>query len=267
MKTAPLAILVALLAILPIGAQTWDAGLPAQLDALAERHWQPSLQTALGTFTYAYSGLATPFSRFLEEGLAASIGRSARLRLFNRAAAAAMDPAFRAVYADLFKTGGVDALLSGRYFDEGDSVRAHLELTGLSDGVLVGTADIGIPKKAIPQGLAVAPSGSSLETASSLGSLLGGSPEGELKVSVATERGQGAVYREGEDMAVLVTVNMEAWIKVYHVDVNGAVQLIDPNRFAPGGKLRAGATVRIPGSGEAFAFRMGPPFGTEFIKV
>jgi hypothetical protein len=265
----PLLVLLVLVSLSAssLAAQSWDSGIPALLDKAAENHWQPSLQTGFGTFTFAYSELATPFSRFLEDSLASSISRSSRIRLFNKAAAAAMDPAFRAVYGELFKASGVDALLSGRYFDEGDSVRAHLELTGLSDGVLVGTLDIRVPKTAIPQGISVVPESSSTAAATSLGKILGEASSGGLRVSVATERGQGAVYREGEDMAVLVSANMDAWIKVYHVDVNGVVQLVYPNRFAAGGKLKAGSSVRIPGPGEPFAFRMTAPFGTEFIKV
>ena len=45
------------------------------------------------------------------------------LKLFNKSVAAAMDPAFRAVYGDFFKNNSVDALLSGRYYVEGQVVR------------------------------------------------------------------------------------------------------------------------------------------------
>jgi len=204
------ALLFALLCSSPAAAQSLDAALPAQLDDLAASYWQPSIKVAFGTFTFADTSLPSPFSRWLEESLAASIARCSRIQLFNKGAAAAMDPAFRAIYGDFFKSNTVDALLSGRYFDEGGSVRARLELTGLA---------------------------------------------------------AGAVYREGEDLVVLVTVNEDAWVKVYHIDVDGAVQLIWPNRFGGGGKIGAGEAVRIPGSGAPFAFRMTPPFGTEFIKV
>lgn len=249
-------------------AQSLDAGFPAQLDDLAAKYWQPSLKVAFGTFTYADTNLPTPFSRWLEEGLAVSITRCSRLQLFNRAAAAAMDPAFRSIYGDFFKSNSVDALLSGRYYDEGESVRTRLELTGLSDGVLIGTVDVRVPKAALSPDLEVGPTAAASATATSLGHLVSpGSEAGALKVSVSTERGPGAVYREGENMVVLLTVNKDAWVKVYHIDVNGTVQLIWPNRFDVGHELRAGETVHIPGSGDPFAFKMTAPFGTEFIKV
>jgi hypothetical protein len=243
------------------------ADLPARLDAMSANAWQTSLLTAFGTFTYAETGLPSPFSRYLEDELAVAISRSSRLKLFNRSVASAMDPAFRAIYGDFFKTNSVDALLSGRYYLEGRSVRARLELTGLSDGVLVGALDVAVPLSALPSGLSVDPSAVAASTASSLDKLAPDTPSSGFKVSVSTERGSGAVYREGESMVVLVTVNKSAWLKVYHIDASGVVRLIWPNAYTEGKRVDPGSVVAIPGSGDAFAFAMTPPFGSEFIKV
>ncbi len=248
-------------------SQAWDAELPASLDKISSNAWQPSLLTAFGTFTYADTNLPSPFSRYLEDSLKAAMTKSARVKLFNKSVAAAMDPAFRAIYGDFFKNNGVDALLSGRYYAEGQVVRIRLELTGLSDGVLIGVLDLGIPRTAIPEDATVDPSATASATASSIGSLAADSGQGELKVSLSTERGAGAVYREGEKMVVLVTVNKSAWLKVYHVDANGVVRLIWPNAFTPGRRVDPGAVVSIPGPGDSFSFNMTPPFGTEFLKV
>jgi hypothetical protein len=262
--------LLLLLAMVPAFAQGNPASLselPARLDAMSANAWQPSLLTAFGTFTYAETGLPSPFSRYLEDELAGAISRSSRLKLFNRSVAAAMDPAFRAIYGDFFKTNSVDALLSGRYYLEGRTVRARLELTGLSDGVLVGALDLAIPVSALPAGLGVDPSAVAASTASSLGKLAPDTPASGFKVSVSTERGAGAVYREGESMVVLVTVNKSAWLKVYHIDASGVVRLIWPNAYTDGRRVDPGSVVAIPGAGDAFAFAMTPPFGAEFIKV
>lgn len=253
---------------LPAGGDSPSAKeLPAKLDAMSANAWQVSLLTAFGTFTYEDTGLASPFSRYLEDELTAAISQSSRLRLFNRNVAAAMDESFRAVYGDFFKNNSVDALLSGRYYVEGRNVRTRLELTGLSDGVLLGTADFTIPRSSVPEGLAIGPSAVASATASSLGSISEDSGKGSLKVAVSTERGPGAVYREGEKMVVLVTVNKSAWLKVYHIDASGVLRLIWPNAFTPGRRLDPGSVVKIPGDDDAFAFNMTPPFGTEFIKV
>jgi predicted regulator of Ras-like GTPase activity (Roadblock/LC7/MglB family) len=266
---APFLLVLALALVPGLGAQSsWNGTLPATLDAMAEKHWQPSLQTAFGTFTFEYSELATPFSRWLEDELGGAMAKSSKLRLFNRNVASAMDPAFKEIYGEFFKTNGVDALLAGKYFDEGETVRARVELTGMSDGVLLGTADLRIPKRSIPASVAVSPTPAATSTVSQLSSLV---PQelatGALSASVSTERGKGAVYREGEDMVILVTVSQEAYLKVYHIDAKGVLQLIWPNRFGGGGTIKPGTAVRIPGQNDPFVFRMTPPFGTEFIKV
>lgn len=50
--------------------------------------------------------------------------------------------------------------------------------------------------------------------------------------------------------------------------MNKKIQRIYPNRFGGGdGSIEPGDIVRIPGELDKFAFKMGPPFGTEFIKV
>jgi hypothetical protein len=251
-----------------LSAQSLPGSVAAQLDGVVANYYKPDITVAFGTFTYGDTGLPSLFSRWLEEGLAASIAGSSRLHIFNTSAAAAMDPAFRAIYGGLFKSASVDALLSGRYYDEGQEVRTRLELTSLSDGLLIGTVDFDVPKAKLPPAMGLAPSDKVAATAASLQNLAPSAEEqGELRVSVSTDRGPGAVYREGENLIVLVTVNEDAWIKVYHVDVNGQVQLIWPNRFESGRRIQAGQLVRIPGSDSPFAFKMTPPFGTEFIKV
>jgi hypothetical protein len=248
-------------------AQSWDAGLPAALDKIVADYWQPNLLTAFGDFTFEDSKLPSPFARYLEEDLASAIPKTKGLRLFNKAAAAAMDPAFRKVYGDFFETNGVDALLYGRYYDEGSTVRVRLEITGLSDGVLIGTAELRAPKSAIPARYPISPTQATQSVAASLGALAPDSGAGTLSVSVSTDRGPGAVYREGERMSVLVTVNKSAWLKVYHLDAAGQLKLIWPNAFTSGRRIDPGVAVSIPGPGDSFAFLMTPPFGTEFIKV
>ncbi len=65
--------------------------------------YEYQLQVALGTFTYDYTELATSFSRWLEDALIVSVPATKRVRLFNRSAASAMDPAFREIYADFLR--------------------------------------------------------------------------------------------------------------------------------------------------------------------
>ncbi len=261
-----------LLCILSLGiaaaacAEDADSLLAGELDRMASAHYLPTVTATFGTFTYAYDGLPSPFARWLEDRLADAAARSTRVRLLNCSAAAAMDPAFRKVYEGVFKSKDIGALLHGRYFDEGNVVRARLELTGLSDGILIGSAELRIPKGSIPAGIAIDPSKAAQILAESIGGLIT-EPAGELKVSVSTDKGAGAVYREGELMTVLVTATRDAWIKVYHIDSTGKAQLVWPNGFGGSGRIAAGQVLGIPSEGAPFAFKMTQPYGTEFLKV
>lgn len=243
--------------------------LAGNLDAMAAKYWDSRLQAAFGTFTYEYTGLATPFSRWLEDQLSKAASRTDRLTLFNRSAAAAMDPAFKTMYGDFFATNQVDGLLSGKFFTDGPGVRLQLELTSLRNGDLIDARDIIIPSSAIPATISLAPASDIMDRAKALASLAGSpAAPGGLAVSVSTDRGAGAAYYDGETMSVFVSVNRDAYVKLYSIDATGKTQLIWPNRFSGGnGRIIAGSPVRIPGSNDPFTFLLGAPYGTEFIKA
>jgi hypothetical protein len=276
-------IALVLAATFEVSTQPLGAKLPESLDALVAGNWQPNVTAAFGTFTCGYTDIPSPFSRWLEEELAWAVSKSGRLKLFNRSAAAAMDPALKGIYGDFFEKNGVDALLAGCFMVEGTSVKARLELTGLSDGLLIGTTDVHVSLPSLPPSLDIEPRPAVKEKAATLSGMLprtvtaapsAAQPsapdtvQAGFSVTASTDRGRGAVYREGEGLVVLATVNQPAFLRICHIDVLGRVQRIWPNRFGGGdGRIASGEIVRIPGTSDPFSFRMEAPYGTEFIKV
>lgn len=237
------------------------------LDTLAENHYLPSLRAAFGTFTFEFTDLPTPFARWLEDRIIEAAPRSKRVQILNRNAAAAMDPAFRQNYEAFFRETGTDALLLGRYFLEGSQVRVRLELTDLGSGTLIGAGDWFISAAEVPPYASVKPALADSQRAAEL-ARLGVSNDGGLQISLSTDRGSGAAYRNGEDMTVMVTVNKNAYVRLYHVDSAGMMQLIWPNRFSGNdGRISSGQPVQIPAAGDPFRFHLQPPYGTEFIKA
>lgn len=263
-----------ILIIILAACTTLAAAQPSQLsdpatvlDAMAENHYLPSLRAAFGTFTFEYSDLPTPFARWLEENLAVAAVSSKRVQLLNRNAAAAMDPVFRKEYEAFFMETGTSALLHGRYFLEGQQVRIRLELTDLGSATLIGARDWYVPTSRVPPYASVQPAEAATVRAGEL-ARLGAATLGGLTVSVSTDRGTGAAYRNGEELTALVRVNKDAYVRLYHVDGTGHIQMIWPNRFSGGkGFMQAGAAIKLPGPGDPFAFRMQPPYGTEFLKA
>mgnify|MGYP005838161493 CR=1 FL=1 len=247
----------------------WEVQTAEAVEGMAKNYYKPVLTLAFGTFTYGYTGLGSAFSRYVEEKLTTLLSGSQRMKLFARHAVENMDPEFQQMYRDFFKTTDVDAVLYGR-FSKGPlgNIRLHLELTSLTTGELLGSADILVPPSEIPDRISVEPPGfaKAVDERRELENLLA-SAKGSLLVRAVTDRGAGAVYRDGEHLTIHVFVNQDAYLKVYHEDVNGKTQLIFPNQFYSNNKIKGGAMVTIPDATYPFKFQLGPPYGAEFIKV
>ena len=247
----------------------WEVQSVEALEGMAKNYYKPSLTLAFGTFTYEYTGLGSAFSRFLEEKFTTILSGSPRVKLFARHAVENMDPEFRQMYRDFFKTTDVDAVLYGRFSrEQSGNIRLHLELTSLTTGELLGSTDILVPTSEIPGRISVEPPGfaKAMDERRELENLLA-TAKGSLMVLAVTDRGAGAVYRDGECLTIHVFVNQDAYLKVYHVDVNGKTKLIFPNQFYSHNKIKGGAMVTIPDATYPFKFQLGPPYGAEFIKV
>jgi hypothetical protein len=89
----------------------------------------------------------------------------------------------------------------------------------------------------------------------------------EFAIHATTNRGSGAVYRDGEEMVIRFFSNTDAYVKVYHIDVYGNTSLIFPNRFQSNNFIKGGEMQEIPREEDPFRFQLHEPFGTEFIKV
>jgi hypothetical protein len=278
---ALIALIVLALIAAPAPAQT-KSSLTEALDKMLENHWQPNVQAALGSFTYAYTDLPSSFSRYMEDELAAAIASSKRLALFNKGASVAMDADFRDAYKDFFKDNMVGALITGKYFEEANNIKVRIEMTDLTNGNLIGVTDFYETKKALPKGVTVKPDKKAQDMRQSLTAVVTApvpspSPKasaqpspatGALSVSVSTDRGKGGSYVDGEFMQLFVTVNKDAYVKVYHIDVDGKVVLIYPNYLSKDVKLLPAGTVITMGTlSDGFRFKLGAPYGTEFIKV
>ena len=75
MKSRILAILIALVPSLALSAKSLMVSLPGTLDDLVKDYYQPTVTAAFGTFTYGYSDLPSPFSRWLEDELGTAISK------------------------------------------------------------------------------------------------------------------------------------------------------------------------------------------------
>ncbi len=253
-------------------ARTPDTELVTLIDRVTADFYKPAMIIALGPFTYGTTSLSSPFSISLQNELSAAILHSRSAKVLGRNVGATMDPAFKSQYDELLKQNQMDAFLHGSFFEEGEMVRIHLEMTDMSTNLTLLAEDILRPRRTIPVGVSLRPEIAVSAKAEELTHLIAPPPSSSgaeseaLRVSVSTDKGNGGAYVDGEKLQILLTANKDAYVKIYHIDVYGQATLIYPNQFDPGRKIRAGSILRIPG-GAAFELRLEPPHGTEFIKA
>lgn len=242
--------------------------LSAFLDSMTADYYKPSMTAALGSFTYADTQLPTPFSRWLEDELRLALAKTAKIRLFDKQVAAAMDPSIRAMYKDFFGAETVDSLIYGKYKSGSDSVYVTISMTDLTTGQLIAERPVVFAAPQLPEDLRVAPTVQTLQAVSSLASLGGGDASNStFTLSMVTDRGIGATYRDGENLSLLIACSQDAYLKIYHVNVNGVAQLIWPNRFGGSGRIAKDQAMRFPAESDPFAYKLGAPYGTEYIKA
>lgn len=74
-------------------------------------------------------------------------------------------------------------------------------------------------------------------------------------------------YREGDNLAVKVVSEIEAYVYVVYQQADGKLFQIFPNSKQPDNRVKAKQVVQIPGQEDLFRWKIGPPFGKEVLKV
>ena len=88
-----------------------------------------------------------------------------------------------------------------------------------------------------------------------------------LEVGIWADRAD-SLYVPGDDVTVFVRVTEPAYVTVYNVDANGDVTVLFPNAFARDNFIRQAGVITLPARGTSdYALRVGPPYGTNLLKV
>lgn len=88
-----------------------------------------------------------------------------------------------------------------------------------------------------------------------------------FKVQVWTDRGKGSVYRVGERLNIHFESEKDCYLKLYHINAKGEIQLIFPNHIDSDNRIQANTIYSIPGENYGFEFIMSHPLGAEMIKA
>jgi hypothetical protein len=245
------------------------ADLPTSLSKMLENHYLPSVVVGMGSFTYSDTNLPSSFARWFEDQLRAAFTKTPSMKLLDGHLAAAMDPELRKLYTNLSNSTLPDSLIYGTYQWQPNTVSVQLDLTDLATGSLISCLRYDVPASVIPRNETILPSNDVVKQVTELISI----PDTEVRssesftLSMSADRGKGASYRDGEYLTLFLTSNADAYLKIYHVDVDGKAQLIWPNKFGGSGRIKAGQAMEFPGPTDGFRYLLGKPYGTEYIKA
>ena len=231
----------------------------------------------IGNFVYADMPVGSSFSRYLEDKLSTAIQQSGQFELVDRDKLEEIMAEIKLGLSGLIDEStaiepgnlrGLDCLVSGRFFSEGTNAKVFIELLELETGVLLEKLEISIPLSQLPQEVSLTPDNYSdamfiIEELAKVGN----SSSDGLAIRAWTVRGDGGIYKDGENLVIHFFSNRDCYVKVYHIDVHGNMQLIFPNPYYSDNFISAQKIYKIPDNTYPFSFVLGEPYGTEFVKV
>jgi len=259
-----------------IHSESLDTLLTTTIEEMHQTDGQP-LHVGLGVFHFEEKSIGGNFSYFLENKFSIALNRSPYFELVDRDNLDSILEETRFGLTGLVeeksriepgKLKGLQAILSGRYYDNDNSVRLFVDLLSLQSGTILSTKEIVIPKSMIPGQIRILPD--NYHDAISLLDELATADrqdKGFLAVKAWTKRGNGGTYHNGENLVINFYSNNDCYIKIYHIDVDGKINLIFPNHIYSDNFITANRIYKIPDSRYNFNFELSPPYGTEFVKV
>jgi hypothetical protein len=266
--------LIFLFFIFPLFADTIDYKILTALDRI-ENKVSGNLVTGICNIVYSDEELGSEFGGLFRQKLKVAVQASDKFSLsetenldlikeqwdFQHSGFVDEDQAVRIGELD-----AIQALFMGKYYDNGTNVSVYLDLVDVENGSVLSSEQIEIAKGDIS--VSIYPDNyDSVQNIIDEISQVSGSSQDDSLVNVWIERGNGAVYENGENLVINFFSKYGCFVKVYHIDVNGQAQLIFPNQYYNNNFITADTVYSIPDKNYPFKFSLGEPFGTEFIKV
>jgi hypothetical protein len=238
-------------------AEDIDSVVKAAVDGLASRLLYP-LEVSVGDINLAGTGSPSAFSRYLSNRILAHAPDNRMFRVV---------PPSRGI--DRVSPGGPEkGVITGVFLREGAIVRVTLRLVSEPGGVVLGTRDFRVSAAELDRlGIALLPENTTLEEIKKRETILNPPSSAARAFTLrAWPDSDTRTYLDGDELRISIVADEDCYFKVYHIDLNGGMQLIHPNDKNTDNRLTANVTRTIPESG-AISYVLQAPFGQDTIKV
>ncbi len=90
---------------------------------------------------------------------------------------------------------------------------------------------------------------------------------GKIDVAITTHLGDRQIFRAGDTVSLLVSLDRDAYLVIIYQDAAGNLIQLLPNPKAGNPRMSAGLFAAIPSAQAPYAFTITAPFGEEHIHV
>jgi len=87
----------------------------------------------------------------------------------------------------------------------------------------------------------------------------------DFKLSINTDRGPGAGFKDGEKIKYKIKSNKECYLYVFNVNSLGEMSVLFPNPWSKDKKLKSGIEYILPDESMDFDFIVTSPYGSEIV--
>ncbi len=88
-----------------------------------------------------------------------------------------------------------------------------------------------------------------------------------FNIQVTTNKNDSPYYVNGEKLKIFIRSDINCYIKIFHIDVNGNIKIIFPNIYSVNNEIYANKTNEFPNKQMNFDFILTEPYGIEYLFV
>ncbi|MFC1853593.1 DUF4384 domain-containing protein [candidate division CSSED10-310 bacterium] len=245
-------------------------------DSLGELIEDIHLETAekpkvlVGNFTYGDSRVPSSFGSYLKDKMQLLMVQSGQYMVLSGQSAQNMNASQKFDNQQSMRglENQVNLFVSGRYWDVSEKVGVALMMQDNYDQILY-SREVEVDKRSIPNSINIKPDDlQNIKThMQAFEELEPQKTSPEFSIQVWPDKGDGAVYKEGEQVRFYFKTNRDCYLLLIHTDQNKTVQFLFPNTYARNNRIEKDKTYIIPDESYGFDITVTEPYGFEMIKA
>jgi|GEM_PF-3336432 len=245
-----------------------EALLKCTLLALVSDYQYKPVNVSIASICFQDTELSTDFSKYLVSKIEENLSEEPALYKVIAQNEFQKELARNKISIDDCLSGKSTANLKGllfvRYWDRQDSIELQFQLKEIGSKNLIKASSINLTKTIFPEDMNYKPADKMVEGWNKFKEV---KESGDFKVEIYPDRGESAIYYEGEFVKFHLKSTKDCYIYIYHMDSEGKVILLFPNAFNSDNYISADKLCTIPETGSGFKLQISPPFGNEIVKA